>query len=91
MIKRGIYLKKLRDSYDSEIIKIITGVRRSGKSVLMMQIIDEIKNNGIDENHIIYLALDAEENKKYWDSSVLNDYLLSKIENEKEKYYILLD
>ena len=43
MIKREMYLKKIRDSYDSELIKIIVGVRRSGKSVLMMQIIDELK------------------------------------------------
>lgn len=48
-------------------------------------------DNISDEKHIIYLAIDAEENKKYWDSAILNDYLLSKIENENDKYYILLD
>lgn len=48
-------------------------------------------DNVSDGNHIIYLAIDAEENKKYWDSAILNDYLLSKIENENDKYYILLD
>ena len=42
MIKREMYLNKIRNSYDSELIKIIVGVRRSGKSVLMMQIIDEL-------------------------------------------------
>ena len=41
MIKREIYLKKIRGLYDSELIKIIVGVRRSGKSVLLKQIIDE--------------------------------------------------
>ena len=48
-------------------------------------------DNVTDENHIIYLALEAEENKKYQDSAILNEYLLSKIENENDKYYILLD
>ena len=57
MIKREMYLKKIRDSYDSELIKIIVGVRRSGKSVLMMQIIDELKEKGINEDHIIYINL----------------------------------
>ena len=40
MIKREMYLKKIRDLYDSELIKIIVGVRRSGKSVLLLQIIE---------------------------------------------------
>ena len=57
MIKREMYLKKIRDSYDSELIKIIVGVRRSGKSVLMMQIIDELKEKGINEDHIIYILI----------------------------------
>ena len=47
MIKREMYLKKIRDSYDSELIKVIIGVRRSGKSVLMKQIIDELKEKGV--------------------------------------------
>ena len=52
MIKREMYLKKIRDSYDSELIKIIVGVRRSGKSVLMMQIIDELKEKRIKDENI---------------------------------------
>ena len=47
--------------------------------------------NITDEKHVIYLALDTEENKKYWDSTKLNEYLLNKIENDNEKYFILLD
>ena len=91
-IKRLNYLNRLIDKQDNGMIKIITGLRRSGKSYLLYNLFRKyILENITDENHIIYLALDAEENKKYWDSSVLNDYLLSKIENEKEKYYILLD
>ena len=49
MIKRELYLRKIRDSYDSELIKVIMGVRRCGKSVLLLQIIEELKQNGIKE------------------------------------------
>ena len=58
MIKREMYLKKIRNSYDSELIKIIVGVRRSGKSILMMQIMEELKEKGIKEDHIIYINLE---------------------------------
>ena len=43
MIKRELYLKQIRDSYDSELIKVIMGIRRCGKSVLLLQIIEELK------------------------------------------------
>ena len=73
-------------------IKVITGLRRSGKSYLLYNLFRKyLLDNVTDDKHIIYLALDAEENKKYWDSSKLNNYLLSKLENDNEKYYILLD
>ena len=55
MIKRELYLKKIRDLYDSELIKVIMGIRRCGKSVLLGQIIEEIKERGIKEDHIIYI------------------------------------
>lgn len=91
-IKRFNYLERLIDKQDNGMIKIITGLRRAGKSYLLYNLFRKyLLENVTDEKHIIYLALDAEENKKYWDSSRLNEYLLSKIENEKEKYYILLD
>ena len=57
--KREIYLSKIRGFYeDSDIIKVITGVRRCGKSCLMATIADEIRGRGIDEGHIIYIDLD---------------------------------
>ena len=58
-IKREQYLSKIRPFYDSEYIKAITGIRRCGKSVLMQQIIDEIKNKGIDDDHIIIFNLEG--------------------------------
>ena len=91
-IKREEYLKRLIDKQGNKMIKIITGLRRSGKSYLLYNLFrNYLLENVTDEKHIIYLALDAEENKKYLDSSVLNEYLLSRIENNNESYYILLD
>ena len=91
-IKREDYLKRLIDEQGNKMIKIITGLRRSGKSYLLYNLFrNYLLKNVTDDKHIIYLALDAEENKKYWDSSFLNEYLLSRIENSNENYYILLD
>lgn len=91
-IKRYDYLKRLIDKQDNNMIKVITGLRRSGKSYLLYNLFRKyLLDNVTDDNHIIYLALDTEENKKYWDSKVLNEYLLSRIEDDSEKYYILLD
>lgn len=55
MIKREIYLKRIRPFYGSEMVKVITGIRRCGKSTIMRQIIEEIQENGVEEDHIIYI------------------------------------
>ena len=53
MIKREKYLKNIRPFYDQDLIKVITGIRRCGKSVILTQIMDELKQNGIREEQII--------------------------------------
>lgn len=55
MIIREKYLFKIRPFYDIDLIKVITVVRRWGKSIIVVQIIDELKNKGIDEEQIIYI------------------------------------
>lgn len=90
MIKREMYLKKIRDSYDSELIKIIVGVRRSGKSVLMMQIIEELKLKGIKENHIIYINFEDYDYTDYTNPKKFHQYVKEKIK-DKEKYYLFFD
>ena len=90
MIKREMYLKKIRDSYDSELIKIIVGVRRSGKSVLMMQIIDELKEKGINEDHIIYINFEDYDYTDYTKPKECNKYIKDKIK-DNDKYYLLFD
>ena len=70
MVKRELYLNRIRKFYDSEMIKVITGIRRCGKSTIMLQIIDELKQNGIAQDHIIYINF---ENYKY--KSIFPSYL----------------
>ena len=55
MIIREKYLSKIRPFYDQDLIKVIMGVRRCGKSVLLLQIMEELKANGISESQIIYI------------------------------------
>ena len=77
-----MYLKKIRDSYDSELIKIIVGVRRSGKSVLMMQIIDELQNMKIPKEQIIYINLEYKEYSFIKNDDDLYNYIKSLIKND---------
>ena len=90
-IKRDIYLNKLIDRKENGMIKVITGIRRCGKSYLM----DPIYKNyllsiGIKEDHIIKLELDSIENEEYLDRHKLYNYIMGQIKDDK-MYYILLD
>ena len=90
-IKRDYYLKELIDRIDNQLIKIITGIRRCGKSYLLNVIFKNyLKEQGIDEEHIIQLSLDENKNKKYLEPDVLDEYIRSLIK-DKNKYYILVD
>ena len=89
-IKREKYLKRIRPFYDSEYIKVITGIRRCGKSVLMKQIIDEIKDKGVDDNHIIVLNLEGKSGEGIKTRKDLEERLDS-LTKDSEKYYIFID
>ena len=90
-IKRDKYLKDLMNRMHNGMIKVVTGIRRSGKSFLVFRIFREylIKNN-VEESHIIEIELDQRKNKQYRDPDTILDYIESKI-SDKEMYYILLD
>ncbi|MBR1679776.1 MAG: ATP-binding protein [Bacilli bacterium] len=90
-IKRDIYLNKLINRKENGLIKIITGIRRCGKSYLLDPIFkNHLLESGVKEDHIIKLELDKEENKIYRDSHELNQFIKSQIK-DKNMYYILLD
>ena len=59
--KRETYLKKIRGFYDDTIIKVITGIRRCGKSCFLESVIDELKNKGVLDKDVIYISLDKKE------------------------------
>ena len=90
MIKREMYLKKIRGLYDSELIKIIVGVRRSGKSVLLKQIIDELLEKGIQDDHIVYINFEDYDYIEYTDPKKFNQFIKEQIK-DKDKYYLLFD
>ena len=87
MIKREKYLCKIREFYDSDLIKVIIGIRRCGKSVLLKQIMEELK---IDDAHIIYINFEDVEYAFIKDYLDLNHYVKEKIIDDK-KYYLFFD
>ena len=90
MIIRDKYLSKIRPFYDVDLIKVITGIRRSGKSVILTQIIEEIKKNGIDDDNIIYVNFELKEYSFIKNDDDLYKYIKEKISNKK-KYYLFFD
>ena len=92
MYPREQYLNKIISKKDNGRIKIITGLRRSGKSVLLFQLYrDWLIREGIHEDHIIALALDVLENAKYRNPIELDKYVRDRMDADGEKYYILID
>ena len=90
MIIREKYLSKIRPFYEQDLIKVIMGVRRCGKSVIMLQIIEELKEKGILETQIIYINFEYEDYAFIKDDMDLHNYIKEKIINN-EKYYLLFD
>lgn len=90
MLKRELYLKRIRDFYDSDLVKILVGIRRSGKSVILEQIIEELRNRGIDIEHIIYINFEFIEFEELTDYKKLNKYIKDKIK-DNSMYYLFFD
>ena len=91
MLLREDYLSKIRGFYDSDLIKILVGIRRCGKSVILNQIIEELKEKRkIDEDHIIFINFEFIEFEELLDYKKLNKYIKDKIQDNKI-YYLFLD
>lgn len=90
-IKRDHYLNTLISKEHNGLIKVITGMRRCGKSYLLFTLFKEhLLSEGVEADHIIEIAFDAFENKKYRDPDVLYPYLKEQIKDDA-MYYVLLD
>ena len=92
IIKRDLYLNKLIRKKNNGSIKVITGLRRSGKSYLLNNLFyNHLLSEGVKKEQIIKLALDDDRNREYRNPDNLSKFLYSKITNETEKFYFLLD
>lgn len=90
-IHRDIYLNKLISKRHNGLIKVVTGMRRCGKSYLLFNLFKEyLTIEEVPKNHIIEMAFDSFENKKYRDPEVLFPYIMEKI-SDNGMYYVLLD
>ncbi|MBQ0063133.1 MAG: ATP-binding protein [Prevotella sp.] len=90
-IKRDLYLQQLIDSRGNGMIKIVTGIRRSGKSYLLFNIFTSwLKSQGVDEQHIIKVNMEDRRNNKLRDPDALIEHIDSQM-TDKNQYYILLD
>ena len=89
--KREFYINKLINKKNNSMIKVITGVRRCGKSYLLNKLfVKYLKNQGVQDSHIIKIDFDSPRNEKYHDALTLFNYLESLIK-DSETYYFLLD
>ena len=90
-INRDKYLNDLINRMHNGMIKVVTGIRRCGKSYLIFTIFKNyLLEQGVDENHIISIELDQRKDKKYRNPDVILDFIESSIADE-EQYYVLLD
>ena len=88
-IERQLYLNKIKSFIGTEQIKVITGIRRCGKSYLLDMI---SKNLNVDDSHIIKLSMEDLQNQQFTDTMACYNHILSQMPNEKtEKYYIFID
>ena len=90
LFKRELYLSRLREYYDIDLIKVLTGIRRAGKSKILEQIIDELKERGIDESHIVFINFEDLDFQYLDTANKLNDYVKTNMVTDK-KYYLFFD
>ncbi|WP_259686853.1 ATP-binding protein [Lactobacillus helveticus] len=91
MIKRIVYLNRINPFIDKDIIKVITGIRRSGKSVLLQQIQDELIQRGKNKSNFIYINFEDLQYESLLDYETLNKELVKRIQQIDGKAYIFLD
>ena len=91
MLKRDEYIKKIVPFIDKDVIKVLTGIRRSGKSVMLKLLMEELKNRGINENQFIYINFENLKYRNLKNYERLYDFILNKVDDKYKSYYIFLD
>ena len=90
MVKRELWLKKIRPFYENELIKVLIGIRRSGKSIILKQIQDELLTNGVNSDHIIFINFEDLDFSFIKNETDLHSYIKPQIVDDK-KYYLFFD
>ena len=91
MLKRKEYIRKIIPFIDKDVIKVLTGIRRSGKSVMLKLIMEELRNRKIDENQFVYINFENLKNRNLNNYDKLYDFILNKVSKKYKNYYIFLD
>ena len=91
MLKRDEYIKKIVPFIDKDVIKVLTGIRRSGKSVMLKLLMEELKNRGINEKQFIYINFENLKYRNLKNYERLYDFILNKVDDKYKSYYIFLD
>ncbi|WP_314340955.1 ATP-binding protein [Leptotrichia wadei] len=91
MLKRNEYIEKIVPFIDKDVIKVLTGIRRSGKSVMLKLLMEELKNRGINENQFIYINFENLKYRNLKNYEKLYDFILNKVDDKYKSYYIFLD
>lgn len=91
MLKRDEYIKQIVPFIDKDVIKVLTGIRRSGKSVMLKLLMEELKNIGINENQFIYINFENLKYRNLKNYERLYDFILNKVDDKYKSYYIFLD
>ena len=91
LIKRDAYVDKLKDYVNSDFVKVYIGIRRSGKTSLMYNIINEIKSMGVKDENLIFISFESREYAHIDSSEQLDEVVYSKTENLEGKVYLFFD
>ena len=91
LIKRDAYVNQLKDYIDSDFVKVYIGIRRSGKTSLMYNIIDELKSMGVKDENIIYISFESREYTYIDNSEQLDEIIYNKVKNLEGKIYLFFD
>ncbi|HBB14004.1 MAG TPA: ATPase, partial [Treponema sp.] len=91
MIKREVYMQRIRPFMNTELIKVFTGIRRAGKSVMLELVKEELKNSGVDEKNFLCMNFEQFANSQILDAKSLYEKIVEFQKSAQGKTYLFLD